>query len=92
MDKLEDVCAKKGRKRCCNGANILADPIVKGLRVRTIPASGSANLVNQGLKGRVISIAERIEELRLGLHGRRVRFTEVVVIACSNLAVHSHVA
>ena len=63
MDKFEDVCTKKGMKRCCNGSNILADPIGKGLRVPTIPASGTANLVNQGLEGRFIGIG-RVGVLR----------------------------
>ena len=92
MDKFEDVRTKEGRKRRCNGANILADPIGKGFRICTIPASGSANLFNQSLERRVVGFAERTEEFRLGLIGGRMRFAEVVVIVCGNFTVHAHVA
>ena len=92
VDKLEDVRSEKGREWCRDGADVKADPIGKGLRVHAIPSTGSADLVDQGLEGRVISGADCIEEFRLGLQGGWVRVTEVVVVACGDLTVHGHVA
>ena len=92
VDKLEDVCSEKGREWCRDGADVKADPIGKGLRVHAIPATGSADLVDQGLEGRVISGADCIEEFRLRLEGVWVRVTEVVGVACGDLTVHGHVA
>ena len=66
MDKFEDVRTEKGGERCCDGADISADPISKALRVCGIPTSGPAYLVYQGLERRVIGIAKRVEKFRLG--------------------------
>ena len=92
MDKFEDMRTEEGRERSCDGADITADPIGKGLCIRVVPSSGPADLSHQGLERRVISIAKGAEKIRLGFMRGRGGVTEVVVVSCSDSPVHSHVA
>ena len=92
MYEFEDVCAKKGRKRRCDGGNILTDPSGQVRCISAIPSTGAADLVNQSLMGRVISIAERGEDFFLGLQWGGRRATEVAVVLRGGFAMHGHVA